>query len=219
MTTRETALSELASIIRSKNAGPYRVTLDILFTDPDLYRRVRDSGSVTKETVAAAYGIDVAEVASLFNVDMANAIKVTLRRKRPGSFRRDRYVWLPAARAAARPARRAVRLTMRISRPWMILLLGLPMAFLVAFFILPFVLVVVDSLRAKDGGASLGNYAKIFGDTYYWRDAAPHFQAIPLGHVALLPGRLSARLLRGAEREAAGPPPADLHRRRHAAVH
>ena len=56
---------------------------------------------------------------------------------------------------------------MRISRPWMILLLGLPMAFLVAFFILPFVLVVVDSLRAKDGGASLGNYAKIFGDTYY----------------------------------------------------
>ena len=81
MTTRETALSELASIIRSKNAGPYRVTLDILFTDPDLYRRVRDSGSVTKDTVAAAYGIDVAEVASLFNVDMANAIKVTLRRK------------------------------------------------------------------------------------------------------------------------------------------
>jgi hypothetical protein len=86
MTTRETALSELASIIRSKNAGPYRVTLDILFTDPDLYRRVRDSGSVTKETVAAAYGIDVAEVASLFNVDMANAIKVTLRRKAQGAF-------------------------------------------------------------------------------------------------------------------------------------
>ena len=86
MTTRETALSELASIIRSKNAGPYRMTLDILFTDPDLYRRVRDSGSVTKETVAAAYGIDVAEVTSLFNVDMANAIKVTLRRKAQGAF-------------------------------------------------------------------------------------------------------------------------------------
>ena len=86
MTTGQTALSDLASIIRSKNAGPYRVTLDILFTDPDLYRRVRDSGSVTKESVAAAYGIDAAQVSSLFNVDMANAIKVTLRRTAQGAF-------------------------------------------------------------------------------------------------------------------------------------
>lgn len=86
MAARETTLSDLASIIRSKNAGPYRVTLDILFTDPTLYRRVRDSGAVTRESVAAAYGIDVAEVSSLFNVDMANAIKVTLRRKAQGAF-------------------------------------------------------------------------------------------------------------------------------------
>ena len=86
MATRETTLSDLASIIRSKNAGPYRVTLDILFTDSTLYRRVRDSGAVTRESVAAAYGIDVAEVSSLFNVDMANAIKVTLCRKPQGAF-------------------------------------------------------------------------------------------------------------------------------------
>lgn len=56
---------------------------------------------------------------------------------------------------------------MRISRTWTILLLGVPVAFLIAFFILPFVVVVADSFRTKDGGASLANYAKIFGETYY----------------------------------------------------
>lgn len=86
MSARTVALSDLAAIIRSKNAGPFRVTLDILFTDPGTYRRVRDSGAVTAETVAAAYGISRSEVSSLFNVDMANAIKVTLRRRAQGAF-------------------------------------------------------------------------------------------------------------------------------------
>jgi hypothetical protein len=79
-------LRDLAAIIRSKNAGPYRITLDILFTDPERYRRVRDSGSITRETVAAAYGIAQDQISSLFNVDMASAIKVTLRRPAQGAF-------------------------------------------------------------------------------------------------------------------------------------
>ena len=80
-------LSELADIIRSKNAGPFRITFDILFSDPARYRMVRDSGAVTRETVAAAYGISPAEITSFFAVDMANAIKITLRRPRgQGAF-------------------------------------------------------------------------------------------------------------------------------------
>lgn len=87
MPGRTVPLSELASIIRSKNAGPYRITFDILFTDPARYRAVRDSGSVTKETVARAYGIAPEEITSFFNVDMASAIKITLRRRRAqGAF-------------------------------------------------------------------------------------------------------------------------------------
>lgn len=86
MTARTVPLSELAAIIRSKNAGPYRLTLDILFTDPATYRSVRDSGSVSPESVAAAYGIPPSEISSLFNVDTASAIKVTLRRKAQGAF-------------------------------------------------------------------------------------------------------------------------------------
>lgn len=87
MDKRVVPLSECADIIRSKNAGPFRITLDIIFSDPQRYRLVRDSGAVTPETVAAAYGIDPGEITSFFQVDMANAIKITLRRPRAqGSF-------------------------------------------------------------------------------------------------------------------------------------
>ena len=33
-------LYELAKLIRSKNAGPFMVTMDILFPDHDMYQRV-----------------------------------------------------------------------------------------------------------------------------------------------------------------------------------
>jgi hypothetical protein len=87
MAQRFAPLCELADIVRSKNAGPFRITLDILFSDPARYRLVRDSGAVTRETVARAYGIDLREITSFFQIDMANAIKITLRRPRTqGSF-------------------------------------------------------------------------------------------------------------------------------------
>ncbi len=80
MAVRQVALSEIADIIRSKNAGPYRITFDIMFKDPKRYAQVRDSGSITRESVAKAFGIPVEDVTSFFDVDMANAIKATLRR-------------------------------------------------------------------------------------------------------------------------------------------
>ncbi len=87
MAPRTVPLSDLADIVRSKNAGPFRITLDVLFSDPALYRQVRDSGAVTRESVAAAYGISSDEITSFFAVDMASAIKITLRRPRTqGAF-------------------------------------------------------------------------------------------------------------------------------------
>ncbi len=39
---------KLATVLRSKNAGPFRTTLDILFDDDEPYLRVRDSGVLTR---------------------------------------------------------------------------------------------------------------------------------------------------------------------------
>lgn len=75
-------LREVAVIVRSKNAGPYRITFDILFKDASSYQTVLRSGAITPASVAAAYGIEVSEISSFFEVDMANAIKMTIKRPR-----------------------------------------------------------------------------------------------------------------------------------------
>jgi hypothetical protein len=73
-------LQDLASIIRSKNAGPYRLTLDILFRDENRFRHVVQAGAVSRESVAQAYGVPLDHVTSLFVVPAGRAIKVTLLR-------------------------------------------------------------------------------------------------------------------------------------------
>ncbi|MVA98352.1 DUF4387 family protein [Nitratireductor sp. CAU 1489] len=75
-------LHELADIVRSKNAGPYRITFDVMFTDRARYEQVRDSEAIRPQTVAAAYGLDISQISSFFHVDQAMAIKVTIIRPR-----------------------------------------------------------------------------------------------------------------------------------------
>lgn len=57
---------------------------------------------------------------------------------------------------------------MRISRWWALVLLGVPLAFLTAFFLVPFGIMVITSLQTPEGAWTLANYAKAFGDFYYW---------------------------------------------------
>lgn len=71
-------LRDYAGIIRSKNAGPFRLTLDILFRDDASFETVCRSGAVTRETVAAAYGVSPDRISSMFVVPEGRAIKVTL---------------------------------------------------------------------------------------------------------------------------------------------
>jgi hypothetical protein len=74
-----TALARLARLIRSKNAGPFELTFDIMFEDEATYRRVKESGAVTREAVAARYGLSPREV-KFFFCDNALAIKASIPR-------------------------------------------------------------------------------------------------------------------------------------------
>ncbi|WP_108660036.1 ABC transporter permease [Acuticoccus kandeliae] len=56
---------------------------------------------------------------------------------------------------------------MRIKNTWALVLLGLPVAFLTAFFIVPFLVVVVTSLKDAEGAWTGANYARMLGDVYY----------------------------------------------------
>lgn len=74
-------LAELAKTIRSKNAGVDLVTFDIIFSDPEIYRHVRDSGVLTRSSVASLYQVPESTVIEFVAFDPANAIKFTLRRR------------------------------------------------------------------------------------------------------------------------------------------
>jgi hypothetical protein len=78
-----TKLSELASTIRSKNAGVDQITFDILFRERANFERVRNSSALTRETIADLYGIDMGRISEFIVFEPANAIKFTIRRTAP----------------------------------------------------------------------------------------------------------------------------------------
>lgn len=71
-------LHEMAKVLRSKSAGPFKVTLDVFFESLSLYEHVRNSGVLTKELVAELYNIRPEEVEGIYFVDMARGIKITI---------------------------------------------------------------------------------------------------------------------------------------------
>ena len=74
-----TKLYELAKLIRSKNAGPFQLTIDVMFEDEATYQRVLASGILSAERFSALYGTPVADVL-VTPYGAANAIKVTIPR-------------------------------------------------------------------------------------------------------------------------------------------
>ena len=72
-------IGELARLIRSKNAGPFELTFDIMFADPEVYERVKQSGKLTREAVATRYNLAPADV-KFFACDNALAFKASIPR-------------------------------------------------------------------------------------------------------------------------------------------
>lgn len=83
-TTTTTTVGALAKMLRSKNSGPYEITLDVLFDDPAVYAKVKASGVLTPETVAALYGLKVDQLVYCDFFEPALAFKATLPRMRHG---------------------------------------------------------------------------------------------------------------------------------------
>jgi hypothetical protein len=76
-------LRDLASTIRSKNAGVDHITFDLIFRERANFERVRDSKVLNPDSVAKLYGIPRERVTDFVVFEPANAIKFTIRRARP----------------------------------------------------------------------------------------------------------------------------------------
>jgi hypothetical protein len=81
-----TRLIDLASICKSKNAGPFDLTIDVIFNSRALFDRVAATGILNAALFAKLYRVKESEV--LFTpYPAANAFKATLPRLRSaGSF-------------------------------------------------------------------------------------------------------------------------------------
>jgi hypothetical protein len=74
-----TRLRDIAKLIRTKNAGPFTLTMDVMFADVASYQHVVDSGVINVAVMAEFFCVPEAKV-RIFNYAPGNAIKVTVPR-------------------------------------------------------------------------------------------------------------------------------------------
>lgn len=76
-------ITELARVIRSKNAGPYELTLDIIFKDKACYDLAANSKEINVANISNLYRITKDKVISIVEFPQALAIKATIVRPLP----------------------------------------------------------------------------------------------------------------------------------------
>ncbi len=70
----------MATLIRSKNAGPLELTFDVIMTDRAAYEKVRDAKIIHPQWFAPTYRVKP-DAVSIIHDDAANAIKITIPRR------------------------------------------------------------------------------------------------------------------------------------------
>lgn len=88
-----TPITELCQVIRSKNSGPYELTLDLIFRRREDYEKVKLAKALTRSDIARLYKIPESDILNLVYFDPAKAIKATLRRPYPSGQVGERDVY------------------------------------------------------------------------------------------------------------------------------
>lgn len=76
-------LTDVASVIRSKNSGPYELTFDVIFKEFDMYEQVKAARIFNGQMFAPLYNIPESDIISLVYFDPAKAVKITIVRPIP----------------------------------------------------------------------------------------------------------------------------------------
>lgn len=69
-------IGETAYYVRSKNAGPFWVTVDIFCGEKDVFNALSASKNISREKVAEVYGVTAEEV-KIFYIPNLNVIKIS----------------------------------------------------------------------------------------------------------------------------------------------
>lgn len=82
-------ISEICRHVRSKNAGPFWITVDFFFRDDAAFERYRDAPELGPSLFAALYGADPASVKRV-PVPSLKMIKISYARPHPQGWRHER---------------------------------------------------------------------------------------------------------------------------------
>ena len=76
-------LKDYAKIIRSKNSGPFEITMDVIFKNAADFENVKRQNVFTRDLVCRLYHVTPDKILTLESYAAANAFKITLPRPRP----------------------------------------------------------------------------------------------------------------------------------------
>lgn len=86
-------LKDIANVIRSKNAGPFELTLDVLLKDQQMFEKLRQADVINKKVIAQLYQIPETDMISIVYFPNAKAIKATIVRTLPSGALGERDVY------------------------------------------------------------------------------------------------------------------------------
>lgn len=75
-----TRLVDITNIIRSKNSGPYELTMDIIFKSIEDFENVCNKNIINEELICELYKINKEDIINIIEFKPANAIKITIKR-------------------------------------------------------------------------------------------------------------------------------------------
>jgi hypothetical protein len=82
-------LAEVCRHIRSKNAGPFWITVDLFFRDADTYQNYKDDPSIAPAMFAKLFDADPSMV-KVIRVDSLHVVKVSYPRPKPQGWQGER---------------------------------------------------------------------------------------------------------------------------------
>ena len=91
--SRSRRLIDIAKVIRSKNSGPYELTLDIMFKDKTTYERFKRRRIINRKMISKLYGMPKKDILGIIYFEPAKAVKITIRRLIPSGSPGDSDIY------------------------------------------------------------------------------------------------------------------------------
>ena len=73
-------ISSVAKVIRSKNSGPYELTLDIMFKSEEYFELFKRRKIINKKLISSLYKTRIEDILDVIYFEPSNAVKVTMKR-------------------------------------------------------------------------------------------------------------------------------------------